>query len=100
MAPNKKKLLQQFINDIPDDKLTILPDSPQTIYKDVNLRLDMQGITTNDEWNLQIQANKKAKSTSIRQYAPDTVAGPVLVPQSAPWTAEEIRQAFRDTSSF
>jgi len=38
------KALKEFINGIPDSKLTGLPSSGGTIYKDTNFRLDMQGV--------------------------------------------------------
>lgn len=40
------KLIKAFIEDIPDSKLTGLPTSGGTIYQDVDLRLDMQGVCT------------------------------------------------------
>ncbi|KAK4118878.1 hypothetical protein N657DRAFT_637728 [Parathielavia appendiculata] len=100
MGRNKKKILRDFIDNIPDHKLENFSDGPGTIHKDIDLRLDMQGITNNDEWNLQIQVNYGCKTTSLKPYAPDTVAGPVLVSRTAPLTPEEIRQIFKDTSIF
>jgi hypothetical protein len=36
-------------------------------------------MTTNKEFNLQIQANKQAPITSVKGLAPETVAGPVFI---------------------
>ncbi|RDW61202.1 uncharacterized protein DSM5745_10700 [Aspergillus mulundensis] len=100
MGRGKKKVLSDFIDSIPDEKLEGFPDSPSTLYHDLDFRFDMQGITSNDEWNLQIQVNFKPKTPSLRKFAPKTVAGPVLVSRSEPLTGEEIRQALRDTVRF
>ncbi|KAG0636532.1 hypothetical protein HOY80DRAFT_1054184 [Tuber brumale] len=70
--------LRDFINDIPDSKLTRFPESRGKIYSDRDFRLDMQCKTTNGEYNLQIQTNRGTTITSLRSSAPRTVAGPVL----------------------
>jgi hypothetical protein len=44
MAPNVKKALNAFIDNIPDDKLTGFPSQSKSIHKDDNFRLDMQGV--------------------------------------------------------
>lgn len=44
MGRNRKKILRDFIDSIPDSKLEGFPDSQTTLYKDVDLRLDMQGV--------------------------------------------------------
>lgn len=44
MGRNKKKVLRDFIDDIPDDILEGFPDLQQTLYEDINFRLDMQGV--------------------------------------------------------
>ncbi|CAZ82270.1 unnamed protein product [Tuber melanosporum] len=72
------KALRDFINDIPDSKLTGFPESGGTIYSDRDFRLDMQCKTSNGGYNLQIQINKGTTITSLRSSAPRTVAGPVL----------------------
>ena len=45
----RKKLIEEFIDDIPDAKLEGLPTKPQTLYGETNkqsqnFRLDMQGV--------------------------------------------------------
>ncbi|KAK2016453.1 hypothetical protein LZ32DRAFT_601260 [Colletotrichum eremochloae] len=100
MGRGRSQVLEDFIDDLPDAKLQYLPETPNTIYSDVNLRLDMQGITSNDEWNLQVQVNWKPKVSSLKPLAPKTVAGPVLVPRKKPLSPEEIRAALRDTRLF
>ncbi|KAH7305447.1 hypothetical protein B0I35DRAFT_443806 [Stachybotrys elegans] len=100
MARNKKKLLRDFIDEIPDSKLQGLPNSQTTLYRDQNFRLDMQGMTSSGQWNLQIQVNNRPKASSLREYAPDTVSGPVLVSPDSPMDAEAIREGFRNTCLF
>jgi hypothetical protein len=46
MGRNRKKILRDFIDSIPDSKLTGFPDSQNTLYKDVDLRLDMQCVSS------------------------------------------------------
>ncbi|KAK3897085.1 hypothetical protein C8A05DRAFT_20078 [Staphylotrichum tortipilum] len=89
--------VRNFIDYIPDSKLSGFPNLPTTLYKDVDLRLDMQGITSNDEWNIQIQVNFGCKTTSLRPFAPTTVAGPALVSRTASLSLEEIRAILRAT---
>lgn len=47
MGRGRKKILKDFIDEIPDSKLEGLPDSETTLYKDDNLRIDMQGVRNN-----------------------------------------------------
>ncbi|KAK8031011.1 hypothetical protein PG990_000745 [Apiospora arundinis] len=79
---NWKKLIVNFIDDIPDEKLEGFRLVPGNLYHDNNFRLNMQGMTVTGEYNLQIQINYECEITSIKNYAPNTVAGPVLVAQS------------------
>ncbi|KAF6800997.1 hypothetical protein CSOJ01_12093 [Colletotrichum sojae] len=96
---NRGRALKSFIDEIPEAKLENFPGSQQTLYRDENFRLDMQGMTSNDEWNLQIQVNYKPKITSLNELAPDTVAGPVLVSKAALLTADhQIQAAFKASS--
>lgn len=97
MTKNRKKSLLEFIDDIPDSKLQGFPNSPTTLFRDDNFRLDMQGITSKGEWNLKFQVNFRPKIKSLGPFAPNTIAGPVLVSPAAPLTPDEIRDAFRDT---
>ncbi|EME38205.1 hypothetical protein DOTSEDRAFT_114070, partial [Dothistroma septosporum NZE10] len=59
-----KKSLEAFINGIPDSKLTGLPTTIQTLYKDTDFRLDMQGV----------QVNKGTGISTLKKTAPKTVA--------------------------
>ncbi|KAK7953759.1 hypothetical protein PG996_014651 [Apiospora saccharicola] len=80
---NWKKILINFIEDIPDEKLQGFRLVPGTLHKDNNFRLNMLGLTTGaGEYNLQIQINNGILISSLKEYASMTVAGPVLVPQS------------------
>ncbi|KAF6822781.1 hypothetical protein CPLU01_11821 [Colletotrichum plurivorum] len=90
---NRGRALKSFIDEIPEAKLENFPGFQQTLHRDENFRLDMQGMTSNDEWNLQIQV-----ITSLNELAPDTVAGPVLVSKTASLTADQIRAAFKASS--
>jgi len=51
-------------------------------------------MTADGRFNLQIQANKGAKATSVAKAAPHTVAGPVLVGKDEVVSAEQIRSRF------
>jgi len=51
-------------------------------------------MTSKNEFNLQIQANKEAQITSVRRIAPKTVAGLVLIGKDETVTAAEVRKNF------
>ncbi|KAF8800115.1 hypothetical protein BYT27DRAFT_7200626 [Phlegmacium glaucopus] len=87
-----KKYLDEFIAEIPADKLTGFPTSAGTIYKNENYRLDMQGMNKDKTHNLQIQANNGATTPSVKKLAPKTVAGPVHCKSDA--DPETVRKAF------
>lgn len=53
-------------------------------------------MTVSDQFNLQIQANKEAKITSVKGLAPKTVAGPVFIGRNETVTAAQIREKFVD----
>ncbi|KAK0749881.1 hypothetical protein B0T18DRAFT_427932 [Schizothecium vesticola] len=82
------KALKAFIMDIPDSTLAALPTLGGTIHSDDNFRLDMQGMTTAGEHNLQVSIS----TSTLKMVSPATVAGPVLVPNENPWCAAEIRE--------
>ncbi|KAK8855748.1 hypothetical protein PGQ11_011660 [Apiospora arundinis] len=74
---NYKKFILNFIDSIPDEKLQGFRLEPGTLHADDNFRLNMQGLTSSTrEYNLQIQINFKVKITSLKIYAPKTIAGP------------------------
>ncbi|KAH7175381.1 hypothetical protein EDB81DRAFT_874234 [Dactylonectria macrodidyma] len=97
MGRGIKRDLMDFIDSIPDEKLEGFPSSQTTIFRDQNFRLDMQGITSSGDWNLQIQVNYSASSTSLRRIAPKTIAGPVLVSPTNPLAPDQIRAEFKRT---
>lgn len=43
-----KKLINNFIDSIPNNKLQNFSDKPKTLHKDQDLRLDMQGVSISD----------------------------------------------------
>ncbi|KAF2255933.1 hypothetical protein BU26DRAFT_12098 [Trematosphaeria pertusa] len=90
------KALKGFIDNIPDSDLEALPTSAGTIYSDDNFRLDMQGMTSSQEYNLQVQINKGTTISTLKKFSPATVAGPVLVPSDDPWSASKIRNELID----
>ncbi|QKX60361.1 uncharacterized protein TRUGW13939_07506 [Talaromyces rugulosus] len=96
MGRNRKKILQDVIDDIPDAKLQGFPDEPGTLYHALNLRLDIQGITSNYKCNLQVQVNRRASTTSLRPHAPKTVAEPVLVPPTSPGRKRKVKCQLTD----
>lgn len=49
------KLIVDFIEEIPDSKLSGLPSKSGTIYDDTNFRLDMQGVGVSVESNRAVQ---------------------------------------------
>ncbi|KAF7297639.1 hypothetical protein MKEN_01387000 [Mycena kentingensis (nom. inval.)] len=100
-----RKALENFINGIDAEKLANLGKTG-TIASDDNFRLDMQNITSNNEYNLQVQVNKNPKLTSLKRSgnkskkAGTTVAGPTLVPVGAPWGAAQIKAALVATNKL
>ncbi|KIL90303.1 hypothetical protein FAVG1_06033 [Fusarium avenaceum] len=98
-----KKIFLSFLDEIPDDKLEGFPPRTGqiTLYTQKeqngqNYRLDKQGLTSDKHHNLQIQANKQAKSTSVRKQAPSTVATVLVLEGSDPAvTPGQVRDAFK-----
>ena len=93
-----KKDVLNFIDSIPDAKLTGLPkgSSNNPLHSDGSFRLDMQGMTRDGKHNLQIQVNSKPKIASLSAFAPNTIAGPVLAPADKDeWTADDIKELFK-----
>ncbi|KAM0124279.1 hypothetical protein ACHAP3_010486 [Botrytis cinerea] len=91
MGKNTKRA-EDFIDEIPDSKLTDFPTFGGTIYKNTDFRLDMQSMATGDpkKHNLQVQVSKETK------LAPKTVAS-LLVLQDDPPSAEAIKKALKAT---
>ncbi|EEU33559.1 uncharacterized protein NECHADRAFT_89372 [Fusarium vanettenii 77-13-4] len=98
-----KKVFLSFLDEIPDAKLEGFPPrgGQITLYTQKeqngqNYRLDKQGLTSDNHHNLQIQANKQAKSTSVRKQAPSTVATVQVLEGSDPAvTPGQVRDAFK-----
>ncbi|KAG2230794.1 hypothetical protein BDF21DRAFT_450265 [Thamnidium elegans] len=59
--------LDVFLDEIPLDSLTNFPEDTQTIWKNIDLRLDMQGMSNDGYHNLQIQVNSETGNTSLRK---------------------------------
>ena len=53
-------------------------------------------MTVNNQFNLQIQANKEATIAAVKGLAPKTVAGPVLIGRDEAVTAAQIRERFME----
>lgn len=92
--------LKSFIDSIPAIRLENFAPSAMSnpIYSDMNFRLDMQGITSAGEFNLQVQVNRQTTIKSLRVARGNTVAGPVLVSPYMPMTAEEVRRGLHRKS--
>jgi len=88
-----KSQLKSFIDNIPAIRLENFPPSAASnpIYSDMNFRLDMQGITSTGEFNLQVQVNRQTKIKSLQVANGQTVAGPVHVSPYMPMAAEQVR---------
>lgn len=98
MVSKGRQDLFDFIDKIPEGKLMGFRNSTGLVYSDRDFRLDMQGLTTSDKsYNLQIQANKGTKITTLKKVAPKTVSH-VIVPADAEWTADELRAKFKAAS--
>ena len=95
------KALFDFIDDIPDEKLTgDFGGEGGTIYSDRDFRLDMQGMTTGGKaYNLQIQVNKGTTISTLKKFAPKT-ASHVEVDVDANLTADELRRQFKANAIF
>ncbi|KAK5938761.1 hypothetical protein PMZ80_008953 [Knufia obscura] len=99
--PKYAKALKEFIEDLPDSKLTGLPTKPNTnIVKDKQtkwgFRLDMQCMTSGEpkRHNLQVQLNNENKwGSATNKIKGMSVTDAVLVPYDDPWDPETIRQA-------
>ena len=53
-------------------------------------------MTSAQEHNLQVQVNKGTSISTLKKVAPNTVAGPVLVPSDNTWTASKIRDELKN----
>jgi hypothetical protein len=113
MGKNTKRCTQ-FINSIPDEKLSGFVTNRKTIFSDTDWRLDMQGVSdfttcagsqvlnpiqmTSDKpakHNLQVQINYQTTITSLKEDAPDTVAT-LIVPADGSMSVAQVRQGLID----
>ncbi|KAL1654719.1 hypothetical protein SLS61_002909, partial [Didymella pomorum] len=62
------------------------------------LRLDCQSVTSDAplRFNLQVQVNFESPDTSLKHFAPSTVAY-TFVPVNAMWSPDEIKMALKPT---
>ncbi|CDM35464.1 hypothetical protein DTO013E5_8051 [Penicillium roqueforti] len=91
----RKKTAQElvdFINSIPDSKMLGFTHGEHELFKDVNFRLDMQGLTSGrpQYYNLHVQINKGTTITSLKRETGKSVAK-ALVPMDGSWSAQKIR---------
>lgn len=88
--------VEKFIKGIPDGKLKDLPKTSTTgLVKNIHLRLDMQGMTSDKppKHNLQVQVNNETTITTLKVAAKKTIAGPVFAPLNNAWPPAKIRAA-------
>jgi hypothetical protein len=95
--PSVEQLVIDFIDDIPDAKLTG-GFVRGTIWSTDHCRFDSQGYTSNEpkHFNLQVQVNKHCPRRSMQKLAPKTVAI-CLAPVDNPWTPAQIKEALKET---
>ncbi|KAF9578640.1 hypothetical protein BGW38_005463 [Lunasporangiospora selenospora] len=97
--PSGKKVILAFIASIPDGKISDMPDGTGSnpLWDSVDLRLDMQGMTSNSpkKHNLQIQINAEATHKSLKTQSKSklntSVAAVLAPPGSSP---KKIREGF------
>lgn len=96
-----KDALTDFIESIPEAKLTGIPKTTTTgVYKDKHFHMDMQGPTIAKKgqvkrYKLQIQVNRATTLTTLKKLAPKSVTKSLLpMEEEKDWTAEEIRKDF------
>jgi hypothetical protein len=97
---NYKKMIKQWIEEIPASKLEGgIPDG-DNVYKTTDLRLDNQRTITKADgskyFNLQVQVNKGCTQSTLAKLAPDSVAM-CLAPVKDPWSAAQIKSALLAT---
>jgi len=92
MGGNEKKV-EDFLDKVPDDKLTGLSQTVKCLYKNEEFRLDMQGMTSDDpqQHNLQVQVNNKP----LRGNVPNTVAQAQVPSGENKLTANGVRDALK-----
>ncbi|CDF35198.1 unnamed protein product [Chondrus crispus] len=91
-----KKALDDFIDNIPDSKLTGIHQGAGTLHTDTDFRLDLQGMTsgTPKMYNLQIQINRGTQLSTLKKFSPGTVST-VLAPIDPAMSAADIKASFR-----
>jgi hypothetical protein len=97
---NYKKLIKQWLADLPESKLKGgIPDD-DNVCKDREMRLDCQRVVTMDDgnkyFNLQVQVNNSWTHTTLAKLARNSVAS-CLAPVQNPWSARQIREALLES---
>ena len=69
MVRDAKKHLKTFIEDIPQEKLTGLPEAPRDVFKDKNFKLVTKGVTVLTHFRLLAPADSLLVDDSERQQA-------------------------------
>ncbi|KAM0414694.1 hypothetical protein ACHAPT_013456 [Fusarium lateritium] len=104
------KALKEFIESIPDGKINGFMNREHTLYKDVNYRLDNQGLTTGEPKfnNLKVQVNRETTLgtldretafSALQREAGKTVVT-ALVPLEGGWTPDMSRDELLRTSKI
>lgn len=93
-----KKLLKEWIEDIPDARLEGGIRDRGTMYTARDLRIDCQETVRgeNASYNIQVQVNKGCQHTTLKLVKGKTMAF-CFAPVADPWTAGQIRTAFKES---
>ncbi|KAH4039499.1 hypothetical protein HBI09_032820 [Parastagonospora nodorum] len=91
-----RKLLTEWIEDIPDAKLEGGIRDRGTMYSTRDLRIDCQETVRGEKasYNIQVQVNKGCTHTTLKLVKGKTMAF-CFAPVVDPWTAEQIRTALK-----
>ncbi|KAF9583207.1 hypothetical protein BGW38_010024 [Lunasporangiospora selenospora] len=100
--PSGKKVILDFIANIPDNKITDMPNGngSNPLHSTDDLRLDMQGMTSSNpqKHNLQVQINAETKHKSLKTQSSSrlntSVAAVLALPGTPP---SDIRNGLKDS---
>jgi hypothetical protein len=91
---NYKKLIKQWIQDIPDSKLVGGMADGESVYYDKYMRLDSQRNFKGPDglmyYNLQVQINRECPDSTLKKIAPKSVAI-CICPVENEWSAAQIK---------
>ncbi|KAF1840892.1 uncharacterized protein K460DRAFT_294471 [Cucurbitaria berberidis CBS 394.84] len=98
MGKSVKVQIQDWIDEVRDDKLDGAYVVGRPLYTDRYCRLDVQGLTSDEpqQFNLQVQVNNGCPNTTMAKLKPWTVAF-CLAPMDEPWTPAQIKEALKAT---